>query len=314
LKDSEAEMIKEKLSFTCDVLLSHQQLACCDCYCGIPHQGNNVLIYKEFNSNNSPLLLTGHHGDISAMTFGKRSSPVTLCSASSEYIIIWDIQACQKRQEEGKRAAGTVIGTLLGNVVHLSFCSDDELVAVCSGTTIYVLNSKRQEVIYTLNGHLGFLTSAEFCPWNTNILVSTSEDRTFKVWDLKAGAVFYQSFVLGGSSLLSVLFLEEEEQLITGSTDGQMWCFSFDDDYKCHLVKKMDLQKMEKRYEMRQDTLNNSWFCVGSSNGLYVVELATSELLMVLYFKGRLLGVSFLQVFILFVVFFFRNMAMNTGF
>ncbi|XP_043992644.1 WD repeat-containing protein 27 isoform X2 [Gambusia affinis] len=319
-------MIKEKLSFTCDVLLSHQQLACCDRYCGIPYQGKNVLIYSIKEAQQKPLLLTGHHGDISAMTFGKRSSPVTLCSASSEYIIIWDIEACQKRTEEGKLAAGTVIGTLLGNVVHLSFCSNDELVAVCSGTTIYVLNSKRQEVICTLNGHLGFLTSATFCPWNTNVLVSTSEDRTFKVWDLKTGAVFYQSFVLGGSPLLSVLFLEEEEQLITGSTDGQMWCFSLDDDHKCYLVKKMDLQKMEKRYEMRQDTLSqpqdvaeqwisnkveiskpviqlascgslaeiqfdqeidNSWFCVGSSNGLYVVELATSELLSVLYFKDN---------------------------
>ncbi|XP_016524039.1 WD repeat-containing protein 27 [Poecilia formosa] len=317
-------MIKEKLSFTCDILLSHQQLACCDRYCGIPHQGKNVLIYSNKKTQQKPLLLTGHHGDISAMTFGKRSSPVTLCSASSEYIIIWDIEACQKRTEEGKLAAGTVIGTLLGNVVHLSFCSNDELVAVCSGTTIYVLNSKKQEVICTLNGHLGFLTSTEFCPWNTNILVSTSEDRTFKVWDLKTGAVFYQSFVLGGSPLLSVLFLEEEKQLITGSADGQVWCFSFDDDHKCHLVKKMDLQKMEKRYEMRQETLSypqdvaeqlvankveiskpviqmtscgsfaeiqfgqeidNSWFCVGSTDGLYVVELATSELLTVLYFK-----------------------------
>ncbi|XP_014895080.1 WD repeat-containing protein 27 [Poecilia latipinna] len=249
-------MIKEKLRFTCDILLSHQQLACCDRYCGIPHQGKNVLIYSNKKTQQKPLLLTGHHGDISAMTFGKRSSPVTLCSASSEYIIIWDIEACLKRTEEGKLAAGTVIGTLLGNVVHLSFCSNDELVAVCSGTTIYVLNSKKQEVICTLNGHLGFLTSAEFCPWNTNILVSTSEDRTFKVWDLKTGAVFYQSFVLGGSPLLSVLFLEEEKQLITGSADGQVWCFSFDDDHKCHLVKKMDLQKMEKRYEMRQETLS----------------------------------------------------------
>ncbi|XP_008428109.1 WD repeat-containing protein 27 isoform X1 [Poecilia reticulata] len=317
-------MIKKKFSFTCDKLLSHQQLACCDCYCGIPHQGKNVLIYSNKKTQQKPLLLTGHHGDISAMTFGKRSSPVTLCSASSDYIIIWDIEACQKRTEDGKLAAGTVIGTLLGNVVHLSFCSDDELIAVCSGTTIYVLNSKKQEVICTLNGHLGFLTSAEFCPWNTNILVSTSEDRTFKVWDLKTGAVFYQSFVLGGSPLRSVLFLEEEEQLITGSADGQVWCFSFDDDHKCHLGKKMDLQKMEKRYEMRQEThpqdvaeqsvankveiskpviqmascgsfaeiqfgqeIDNSWFCVGSSDGLYVVELATSELLTVLYFKDN---------------------------
>ncbi|MED6234457.1 hypothetical protein ATANTOWER_030487 [Ataeniobius toweri] len=35
--------------------------------------------------------------------------------------------------------------------------------------------------------------------------------------------------------------------------------------------------------------IDNSWFCIGSSDGLYVVELATSELLTVLYFKDTLL-------------------------
>uniref|UniRef100_A0A3Q2P1B4 Uncharacterized protein n=1 Tax=Fundulus heteroclitus TaxID=8078 RepID=A0A3Q2P1B4_FUNHE len=326
-------MINEKLSLTCDSLLSHRQLACCRSYSGIPHRGKNMLIYSNNQTQQKPLLLTGHHDDISAMAFGKRSNPVILCSASSDYIILWDVEACQKRTQEGKLAAGMVIGTLLGNVVHLSFCFSDERVAACSGTTLYVLSSKRQEVICTLKGHLGPLTSAEFCTWNPNVLVSTSEDRTFKVWDLKTGAVFYQSFVLSGSPLLSVLLLEKEQHLITGSTDGQVWCFSFDDDYKCHLVKKMDLQKMEKRHKWRQETLNhqggdrniyhgsttwfsicfcvgpcrdNSWFCIGSSDGLYVVELATSELLTVLYFKGRLLGVSFPQVFF-FVLFFFQK-------
>ncbi|XP_021170339.2 WD repeat-containing protein 27 [Fundulus heteroclitus] len=319
-------MINEKLSLTCDSLLSHRQLACCRSHSGIPHRDKNVLIYSNNQTQQKPLLLTGHHDDISAMAFGKRSDPVILCSASSDYIILWDVEACQKRTQEGKLAAGMVIGTLLGNVVHLSFCFSDERVAACSGTTLYVLSSKKQEVICTLKGHLGPLTSAEFCPWNPNVLVSTSEDRTFKVWDLKTGAVFYQSFVLSGSPLLSVLLLEKEQHLITGSTDGQVWCFSFDDDYKCHLVKKMDLQKMEKRHKWRQETLNhqigvaeqsvvdkveiskpviqmascgpfaeihfgqeidNSWFCIGSSDGLYVVELATSELLTVLYFKDN---------------------------
>lgn len=48
-----------------------------------------------------PLLLTGHHGEISAMTFGKGSGPVLLCSASADYIIVWDIELCQRRTQEG---------------------------------------------------------------------------------------------------------------------------------------------------------------------------------------------------------------------
>ncbi|XP_069546342.1 WD repeat-containing protein 27 [Brachyistius frenatus] len=314
----------EKLRLTCDRLLSHQQLACCHSYCCIPLRGKDVLVYNNMDIQQKPLLLTGHHGDISAMTFGKGSRSVILCSASADYIIVWDIELCARRTLEGKVAAGIVIGTLLGEVVHLSFCFSDERVAACSGATLYVLSSKKQEVISTLTGHLGPLTSAEFCPWSKDILVSTSEDRTFKVWDLKTEAVVYQSFVLSASPLLTVFFLEEDRHLVTGSTDGQVWCFSVNDDHKCRLVTKMDLQKMEKRYQTHQETVNpqagvseqssvdevetskpvlkiaacgpftdtstdqnkdNSWYCIGSSDGLYVVDLATSELLTALYFK-----------------------------
>ncbi|XP_038593964.1 WD repeat-containing protein 27 [Micropterus salmoides] len=314
----------EKLSVTSDRLLSHRQLACCQSYCGIPLHGKDMLIYSNVDIEQKPLLLTGHHGEISAMTFGKGSGPVLLCSASADYIIVWDIELCQRRTQEGKIAAGTVIGTLLGEVVYLSFCFSDERLAACSGATVYILNSKRQEVISTLTSHLGPLTSAEFCPWNKDILVTTSEDRTFKVWDLKTEAACYQSFVLSATPLLCVFFLEENRHLITGSTDGQVWCFSLPDDSKCHLVTKMDLQKMEKRHQMHNgigsrqaeaaqqsavdnvetskpvlkmafcssctDTSNEhekdkSWLCIGSSDGLYIVDLAASELLTALYFK-----------------------------
>uniref|UniRef100_A0A3B5BFV1 WD repeat domain 27 n=1 Tax=Stegastes partitus TaxID=144197 RepID=A0A3B5BFV1_9TELE len=293
-----------KRESTCDRLLSHRQLACCQCYCGIPLHGKEMLIYN----NMDPLLLAGHHGDISAMTFGKGSRPVLLCSASADYIIVWDVELCAKRTKEGKIASGTVIGTLLGEVVHLSFCFSDERVAACSGTTAYVLSAKKQEVISTLNGHLGPLTSAEFCPWNKDIVVTTSEDRTFKTGSSKMieNINFFGSLA---TSLLSVLFLEEDRQLITGSSDGQVWCFSLSVDYKCPLVTKMDLQKMEKRHQMHQEPVShqagdvtnkhpcrdNSWFCIGSSDGLYVVDLATSELVTALYFKGRLLAVWFLS-------------------
>uniref|UniRef100_I3JTZ2 WD repeat domain 27 n=1 Tax=Oreochromis niloticus TaxID=8128 RepID=I3JTZ2_ORENI len=319
-----AKMLTEKLSLTCDRLLSHRQLACCYSYFSIPRHGKEVLVYSTKDGKQKPLVLTGHHGDISALTFGKRSSPVILCSASADYVIVWDIELCQKRTQEGKVAAGTIIGTLLGEVVHLSFCFSDARVAACTGATACILSLKRPETIRTLTGHLGPVTSAEFCPWNNDILVTTSEDRTFRVWDLKTEAVFFQSFVLSASPLLTAFFLEEHRHLITGSTDGQVWCFSLSDDHKCHLVTKMDLEKMEKRHQMHQESVShqagcvgkssadkvetskpvlkmalcrplsdingdqendNSWFCIGSSDGLYVVDLATSELVTALYFK-----------------------------
>uniref|UniRef100_A0A672JEI7 Uncharacterized protein n=1 Tax=Salarias fasciatus TaxID=181472 RepID=A0A672JEI7_SALFA len=238
----------QALRVDCEKLLSRQQLACDHCYFSIPLHGKDIAVYSTTDLLQQPLLLTGHHGEVSAMTFGQRNAPVLLCSASDDYIIVWDIELCKKRTEEGRVAAGTVIGTLLGEVVHLSFCFSDERVAACSKETTYILNSTRQEVICTLVSHHGPVTSAEFCPWNKNLLVTTSEDRTFKVWDLQTEALFYQSFVLSASPLLTAFFSEENKHLIVGSNDGQVWCFSFNEDHKCHLVTRMDLQKMEKSY------------------------------------------------------------------
>ena len=37
------------------------------------------------------------------------------------------------------------------------------------------------QLVCTLSAHLGPLTAAEFCPWDEEILATTSEDRSFKV-------------------------------------------------------------------------------------------------------------------------------------
>ncbi|XP_055083469.1 WD repeat-containing protein 27 [Periophthalmus magnuspinnatus] len=309
-------MITEKFCLTRDRLVLHQQLACYQSFCAILN-GKDILVYYHMDMKKLQLQLTGHHSDISVMTFGKGNKPV-LCSASNDYLIVWDIESCQRRAREGKIPVGTVIGTLVGEVIHLSFSSADDKVAACTLDTVYVLNSKKQETISSLTGHLGSLTSAEFCSWNNNILVTTSEDRTFKVWDLQTESVNYQSFVLSGSPLISVIFLPETQQFCIGSLDGQVWCFSLTNVEKCHLVTKTDLQKVEKRFRILQESLGQqaggtiqcpsevetakpilkmelssltdtdekkSWICIGSTNSLYMLDLATAELLTVLYFK-----------------------------
>ncbi|XP_056148230.1 WD repeat-containing protein 27 [Lampris incognitus] len=322
-------MLAETLTWTCDRLLSRRQTACCPSYWAIPVRCKELLVNSCVDTEQKPLLLSGHHGDISAMVFGAGSRPTLLCSASADYVIVWNIQHCQRRTSEGKVAAGRVIGTSLGDVSHLSFCPSDELVSVCLGTAVYLLSTQREEVVSTLTGHRGPLTAAAFCPWDKDILVTISEDRTFKVWDLRTESVRYQSFVLSASPLLSVFFMEESRQLITGSNDGQVWCFSLPEDHKCHLVTKMDIEKMLQRHQKHQDTAaqqaagvpgvinevqqdtekveitkpvltmargssvathdgqkrDKSWLWIGSADGLYLVDLATSELLTALYLK-----------------------------
>lgn len=100
----------------------------------------------------------------------------------------------------------------------------------------------------------------------------------------------------------------------------QVWCFALTDEKKCHLVTKTDLQKTERRHRLHQESFGQQaevtkcastkvviakpvlkmelcplpdsnekkdtcWLCIGSSDGLYLLDLATAELLTVLYFK-----------------------------
>ncbi|CAL8257574.1 unnamed protein product [Lota lota] len=317
-------MIAEKCTFTCDQLPSQRQIACCSTHCVTPHRFKDLLCYNLKDLNQEPLALTGHHGEISAMVFGRRDTHVLLCSASADYVIVWNIELCQRRVDDGLIAAGTVIGTLLGDVVYLAFSSSGERVAACTGNRVNILNSQQEQLMCTLSGHLGPLTAAEFCPWDEEILATTSEDRTFKVWDLKTESVCYQSFVLSASPLLSCIFVEKSRQFIAGSADGQIWCFSFPNDHNCHLVAKMDNDKMHKRYLRQQETVTQqkgkaeqsdqqivettktvlsmavclpfddfhdhmkgqrSMLWIGSSDGLYLVDLDTSDLLTALCFR-----------------------------
>ncbi|XP_076142603.1 WD repeat-containing protein 27 [Alosa pseudoharengus] len=301
----EDSTIREIFSMACDKLLTYTQLDCCSSHSALPWQGKNLMIHSITDPSQKPLHLTGHHGNVSAISFGKNRDPLMLCSASEDYVIAWDVERCYRNAREGAIVSGTVIGTLLGKVVHLSFCSLDKKVSVCAGSKIYILNSKKEEVLAVLKGHLGPVTASVFFPWDTNILVSTSEDRTFKVWDLAKEEILYQSAVLSGCPLLSVYVTEDSKQLITGSSDGQVWHYTVLDDYKCRLVTKLDLHNIEQKQRRIQESQclfeNRSYAAtdlsdsvsyrdggclwIGSSDGLYLVNLASSELLMAFHFK-----------------------------
>ncbi|XP_031435429.1 WD repeat-containing protein 27 isoform X2 [Clupea harengus] len=316
--------ITEIYSIACHKISAHLQLDCCSSHSVLPWQGKHLMIHSITDPSQKPLHLTGHHGDVSAVSFGKGRDPLMLCSASEDYVIAWDVERCYRKAREGAIASGTVIGTLIGKIVHLSFCPLDKRVSACSGSNMYILNSKKEEVLAVLKGHLGPLTASVFFPWDPNVLVSTSEDRTFKVWDVTKEEILYQSAVLSSCPLLCVYVTEEGRQLITGSADGQVWHHTVLDDYKCRLVMKLDLPNMEQTQrriqesqaqqisanstgdgvmvEMAKPVLgiftfkplpysghtkerDGSCLWIGSSDGLYLVNLASSELLMALRFK-----------------------------
>lgn len=46
----------------------------------------------------------------------------------------------------------------------------------------FFTNPQSRSLLAELDGHHGPVTAAEFCAWQSHILISASEDRSFKVW------------------------------------------------------------------------------------------------------------------------------------
>ncbi|XP_010117706.1 PREDICTED: WD repeat-containing protein 27, partial [Chlamydotis macqueenii] len=236
----EKRLFKSKLS-ECLV-----QLACSHHHCAFPLNRNELCIWNTATAQ--PLRLSGHHYSISAVSFGNKTNPLLVCSASCEHVIVWNLDECIEKVQEGLTPQGIVIGTLLGMVLHVKFSPDDQQVAVCAGNQIYMLSAKNEAILAELHGHLAPVTAAEFCSWEKSMLISVSEDRTFKVWDYSTSQLIYQSAVLTAFPLLSLLIDEGNKQIITGCAEGQLWIFSLISDHNYRCIAHINLKKEQEKF------------------------------------------------------------------
>ncbi|XP_077203078.1 WD repeat-containing protein 27 isoform X3 [Paroedura picta] len=242
-------IVLEKQVFQSKVPESHVQLACDLHYCAFPWNGNQLCIWNTTDdTDHQPLHLIGHHHSITALTFGSKVNPLLICSASSDYVIVWNLDECMKKALQGSMPQGIVIGTLLGMVLYVRFSPDDQTVAVCAGNRIYMLNAKDEAILAELEGHLAPVTAAEFCTWEKNLLISVSEDRSFKVWDYCTGLLIYQSAVITAFPLLSLFIDEENKHIITGCADGQVWIFSLISEHKYRCVIHINVKKEKAKF------------------------------------------------------------------
>ncbi|KAL0622165.1 WD repeat-containing protein 27 [Plecturocebus cupreus] len=198
------------------------------------------------------LILRGHHQPITAVAFGNKVNPLLICSASLNYVVMWNLEECRKKVHQGLVPRGTVMGSLLGKVLCLQLSPDDQVVAVCAGNKIFMLDIETQAVLAELQGHLGPVTAVEFCPWQAGIIISVSEDRGFKVWDHFTGSLIYSSSVLSAYPLLSLFIDAESRQLVTGCADGQLWIFSLMDGHHYRRVARVDLRKKIETFFTRR--------------------------------------------------------------
>ena len=93
-------------------------------------------------------------------------------------------------------------------------------IAVGSVVCIVCITTRRQTV--RLEGHNADVTAIAFSNFHPHQLCSASEDRTFKLWDISARCLLYQSSVVSSSPFTSIAFDPKRERVVLGSEDGKV--------------------------------------------------------------------------------------------
>ncbi|XP_045017833.1 WD repeat-containing protein 27 isoform X1 [Bubalus bubalis] len=343
-KDGRAgDIVVEKFLVDSMKPASHVQLACSGQSCAFPLDGSELCIWDTKEPPHQLMILKGHRQPITAVTFGSRESPLLVCSASLDCVLVWGLDECRQEELQGwpdtfsswrwrgsglelrlrATSAGAVLSTLLGRLLCLRLSPDDRVVAVCVGNKVLMLDLESRSPLAELDGHHGPVTTAEFCAWQTHILISASEDKSFKVWGHRMGSLIHSSSVLTAAPLLSLLVDPWSQQLVAGCTDGQLWIFSLVEGHHYRCVTHVDLRKKRESFSTRRaeskpeggqplstkapetgegtevalpvlslaacdcgclsETARCLW--IGSSAGLLIFNLASFELEAVLHYK-----------------------------
>ncbi|XP_054542521.1 WD repeat-containing protein 27 isoform X10 [Pan troglodytes] len=135
-----SDIVIEKYLVESKESVSHVQLACSMQDCAFPLDGTELCIWNTKDPSRQLLILRGHHQPITAMAFGNKVNPLLICSASLDYVIMWNLDECREKVLQGLVPRGTVMGSLLGKVLCLQLSLDDRVVAVCAGNKIFMLD------------------------------------------------------------------------------------------------------------------------------------------------------------------------------
>ncbi|KAJ3015117.1 WD repeat-containing protein 27 [Thoreauomyces humboldtii] len=179
----------------------------------------NGLVDLEADTLQLP---TAHTNPIVAACFGSRNTPKAIVTASTDSIAIRWLPIGPQLQS---LPPSTVLKEDPGDVAHLSMDVLDRYVAACIGDDVHVIEVETLHTVI-LQGHIAKVTASEFFfpsttnPNSQNWLLSISEDRTFKVWDVANTCCLYQSAILSASQLTTVAM--NTTRFCIGSEDGTL--------------------------------------------------------------------------------------------
>ncbi|KAJ3049883.1 WD repeat-containing protein 27, partial [Rhizophlyctis rosea] len=173
------------------------------------------------------ILDTSHPGKISSLRFGNRPSPKLLLAASTQGLTIFtqtlSLSPSAPLLKSSKQWVARFLKRDLSSPDHLAVNADDRWVACCTGDSVQVVDAKTGKWT-CLEGHMGRATCAEFCgrEETRSFLITVSEDRTFKVWDIATPSLIYQSPIISPYAFTTLSFDPIRPRFVIGSEDGKL--------------------------------------------------------------------------------------------
>ncbi|KAI8853502.1 hypothetical protein BC829DRAFT_289425 [Chytridium lagenaria] len=135
----------------------------------------------------------GHRSTITALaSTDYPTSFAKVLTASKDCMILWSFN-CESTPMEGHGARLSIRLDQLGIPQTISFAPDACSVAIGFDSSLIVYNVINGATI-NLDGHIRGITHCKFIKDSDDtILISTSEDRTFKGWNITKNECFYES-------------------------------------------------------------------------------------------------------------------------
>ncbi|ETV99691.1 hypothetical protein, variant [Aphanomyces invadans] len=187
--------------------------------------------------------LTGHAERIVCAAF----QGDVLCTVSSDCILVWRISVVDDKFSVTRYM---LVPSPRCLVTAIEFDASGGLVALAYHTQVEIVTVQLKEVFVTLEGHLAKITAIRFDSLQPHVLITASEDRTFKVWDLADQSLRYQSAVLSAHSILALAVNPLTSDICVGFADGTVRIFHQYSTELVSLAVGATISKLDKHHQI----------------------------------------------------------------